>query len=452
MSEEKGKMTSKDNGEEETGRLLESGRMGDEESRDEPQTIEMIETKQMKKRRWTNKTTSATTRMRKSPSLESLDRIIEFDENNGKLLIHMITVPLIILATCAMGLILVFLKEILIPFVIAFFFVNLLRPLITLLTTPIRCRRLAKEIEYRGKLYEKKHDSRVSSVECEQASLLNVTSMGSRCVKPDNTNGGSVIQCPHWLAVILTLLIVSGVITVIVINIAQSLKGIADLKPADIEEAVIRSSNSTFIWLDENFNVDGRAIVSEFVHEIKVADALQYMFNTLLQSMMDTLLILLIVLYLLFEESFGESAGMTEKGSFKAKIDSQIQQYIGLKTLVSILIGIAVYIILGPLLGVASAHILGVATFFLNFIPNLGAFFATFITPIAMMLDGNSYSSADYILGMALPTACHAVVGNLVEPAMFGKSLDLHPIIVLLALTFWYVVVFVVVFVYTSAK
>ena len=131
---------------------------------------------------------------------------------------------------------------------------------------------------------------------------------------------------------------------------------------------------------------------------------------------------------------------MTEKGSFKAKIDSQIQQYIGLKTLVSILIGIAVYIILGPLLGVASAHILGVATFFLNFIPNLGAFFATFITPIAMMLDGNSYSSADYILGMALPTACHAVVGNLVEPAMFGKSLDLHPIIVLLALTFWYVV------------
>ena len=156
--------------------------------------------------------------------------------------------------------------------------------------------------------------------------------------------------------------------------------------------------------------------------------------------MMDTLLILLIVLYLLFEESFGESAGTTEKGSFKAKIDSQIQQYIGLKTLVSILIGIAVYIILGPLLGVASAHILGVATFFLNFIPNLGAFFATFISPIAMMLDGKSYSSADYILGMALPTACHAVVGNLVEPAMFGKSLDLHPIIVLLALTFWYVV------------
>ena len=155
--------------------------------------------------------------------------------------------------------------------------------------------------------------------------------------------------------------------------------------------------------------------------------------------MMDTLLILLIVLYLLFEESFGDM-GTTERGSFKAKIDSQIQQYIGLKTLVSILIGIAVYIILGPLLNVEYAHILGVATFFLNFIPNLGAFFATFITPVAMMLDSNAYSSADYILGMALPTACHAVVGNLVEPAMFGKSLDLHPIIVLLALTFWYAI------------
>lgn len=272
-------MTSKENEEEE--RLLESGIMVDHESKDESsetkQTMEMIDMKHMKKRRWTNKTTTSTTRMRKSPSLESLDRIIEFDENNGKLLIHMITVPLIILATCAMGFILVFLKEILIPFVIAFFFVNLLRPLITLLTTPIRCRRLRKQIEYRGKLYDKKHDSRVSSVECEQASLLNVS---SRCVKPDTTNGGSVIQCPHWLAVILSLLIVSGVLTVVVINIAQSLKGITDLKPSDIEEAVIKSSNSTFIWLDENFNVDGRSIVTEFVSEIKVADALQYVVYT----------------------------------------------------------------------------------------------------------------------------------------------------------------------------
>ena len=156
--------------------------------------------------------------------------------------------------------------------------------------------------------------------------------------------------------------------------------------------------------------------------------------------MMDMLLILLIVLYLLFEESFGETSGPTERGSFKAKIDSQIQQYIGLKTLISIMIGIAVYIILGPLLNVEYAHLLGVGTFFLNFIPNLGAFFATFITPIAMMVDSNSYSSADYILGIALPTACHAVVGNLIEPALFGKSLEIHPIIVLLALTFWDVV------------
>jgi AI-2 transport protein TqsA len=433
--------------EDETQRLLEIGRMKSEESSNSGNSsptphmmMEMVETKNMKKRRTTANTSSssAAARMRKSPSLESLDKIIEFDENNGKLLIHMITVPLIILATCAMGVILIFLKEILIPFVIAFFFVNILRPLISLLTTPIRCRRLSKEIEYRGKLYNKKHDSRVSSVECEQASLLNV---GSRCVKPDvNNPGGSVMQCPHWLAVILSLLIVSGILTIVVINIAQSLKGVTDMKPADIEEAVFKTSNSTFIWLEENFNVDGRSILREFISEIKVADAIQYMFNMLLQSMMDMLLILLIVLYLLFEESFGETSGPTERGSFKAKIDSQIQQYIGLKTLISIMIGIAVYIILGPLLNVEYAHLLGVGTFFLNFIPNLGAFFATFITPIAMMVDSNSYSSADYILGIALPTACHAVVGNLIEPALFGKSLEIHPIIVLLALTFWYVV------------
>ena len=123
-------------------------------------------------------------------------------------------------------------------------------------------------------------------MECEQYSLLNVTTQHGD-VKPTIRTVDS-IQCPHWLAVILTLLIVSGVITVIVINIAQSLKGIADL--VRYRGSYI-NANSTFIWLDENFNVDGRAIVTEFVHEIKLR-MLQYMFNTLLQSMMDTLLIL----------------------------------------------------------------------------------------------------------------------------------------------------------------
>ena len=37
-------------------------------------------------------------------------------------------------------------------------------------------------------------------------------------------------------------------------------------------------------------------------------------------------------------------------------------------------------------------------------------------------------------------TVTYAVVGNVVEPALFGSSLELHPVVVLLSLAFWFLV------------
>lgn len=42
------------------------------------------------------------------------------------------------------------------------------------------------------------------------------------------------------------------------------------------------------------------------------------------------------------------------------------------------------------------------------------------------------------VLALALPMLVHAIVGNIIEPKVFGDSLELHPIVVLLALAFWY--------------
>ena len=39
------------------------------------------------------------------------------------------------------------------------------------------------------------------------------------------------------------------------------------------------------------------------------------------------------------------------------------------------------------------------------------------------------------------PTLIHMVIGNVVEPMVFGQSMELHPVTVLLALALWYVTV-----------
>ena len=50
--------------------------------------------------------------------------------------LHIVAIPLIILSLLATGFILVYLKEILVPLVVAMLFVYLLRPLVNLLTRP----------------------------------------------------------------------------------------------------------------------------------------------------------------------------------------------------------------------------------------------------------------------------------------------------------------------------
>ena len=54
-----------------------------------------------------------------------------------------------------------------------------------------------------------------------------------------------------------------------------------------------------------------------------------------------------------------------------------------------------------------------------------------------MWLDP-SLTPISKILAIVGPIFIHGVVGNVVEPQVFGASLELHPVMVLLALAFWY--------------
>jgi predicted PurR-regulated permease PerM len=42
------------------------------------------------------------------------------------------------------------------------------------------------------------------------------------------------------------------------------------------------------------------------------------------------------------------------------------------------------------------------------------------------------------LLAVLLPALIHGVIGNFIEPLVFGDSLELHPVVVLLSLAFWY--------------
>ena len=89
-------------------------------------------------------------------------------------------------------------------------------------------------------------------------------------------------------------------------------------------------------------------------------------------------------MFVLFDPSFGTRSVSLRSPrrlvlclACAGKIDDQIQRYIGIKTLISAFVGLMVFVVLGPMLHLKLAHLFGVLTFLLNFIPNVGPVVAT---------------------------------------------------------------------------
>ena len=119
----------------------------------------------------------------------------------------------------------------------------------------------------------------------------------------------------------------------------------------------------------------------------------------------------------------------------QAEIDRQVRRYVVLKTAVCVGVGALVGLIFS-LLQLDLAFLIGLITFVANYVPNVGAIFAT-ILPMPLILLDPTVSVGIRALAFLLPLVAHMTVGNLVEPKIFGSSLELHPVIVLLALAFW---------------
>ena len=123
------------------------------------------------------------------------------------------------------------------------------------------------------------------------------------------------------------------------------------------------------------------------------------------------------------------------RAGFWGEVQSRIQRYIIVKALVSALTGVLVGLTL-VLLGVDLALVFGVFAFLLNFIPSLGSIVATLL-PLPVVLVSPDLTPTARVLAIVLPLVIQFIIGNIVDPKLMGKSLDLHPVTLLLALILW---------------
>ncbi len=115
-------------------------------------------------------------------------------------------------------------------------------------------------------------------------------------------------------------------------------------------------------------------------------------------------------------------------------IDAQVQKYLAIKTVISLITGILCTVVL-LLFRVDFAIIFGFFTFLLNYIPTVGSILATFLPVTIALLQFDSVWPAVWIFILLI--LIQQIMGNLIEPKLMGSGLGLSPLVVLFFLFFW---------------
>ncbi len=125
------------------------------------------------------------------------------------------------------------------------------------------------------------------------------------------------------------------------------------------------------------------------------------------------------------------------RNSIYTDIEQKIRRYILTKVAISTVTGLLVWFTLERL-KLPLAPVFGILAFFLNFIPSIGSIISTMLPiPIAVaqfQVDGDLVW---LILVILVPGVIQFIIGSLIDPKLMGEGLNLHPVTILLALSFW---------------
>jgi predicted PurR-regulated permease PerM len=116
------------------------------------------------------------------------------------------------------------------------------------------------------------------------------------------------------------------------------------------------------------------------------------------------------------------------------RIDKDIQTYVGVKTIVSLITGLLSYIIM-RIVGLDFAEFWALLVFVLNYIPTLGSIFSTLFPSILALVQFDSFGPILFVaIGI---TAVQQLMGSILEPNIMGQSLNLSPLVVIISLILW---------------
>lgn len=244
--------------------------------------------------------------------------------------------------------------------------------------------------------------------------------------------------CPSWLS--------QGLAFLLVILLGKVLVDIISNNVVDVIAAAPRYQENLlhiFDKIDKQFQIKVLSSMETFMAGISVKGMLVNFYAVFTALTSSAVLIALYVAFLFVEQHyfaqkmdalFPQKQHRNIVNNIINHIVKDTQTYLGLKTILSIITAFASWLIMVAV-GLDFAEFWALLIFFLNFIPNIGAIIATiFPASLALIQFSGWLPFALIISGL---TTVQFIFGNFVEPKFLSKSLNLSPLVILIALAFW---------------
>ncbi|WP_322889119.1 MULTISPECIES: AI-2E family transporter [unclassified Yoonia] len=196
---------------------------------------------------------------------------------------------------------------------------------------------------------------------------------------------------------------------------------------------------SMFSWLGD----DSEAAIFNAVRSVDASSYLRGAASQASGITQATVLVILFVGFLFAErvwfdtklESFiGDKAQARRVRKIIRSIIHRVNYYLLVKTVISVITGAMIYV-LARAFGLELAVSLGIITFVLNFIPNIGSILATGLIALVthVQLGDPNTTAAVFIIA----TCIQFLNGNVIDPMLMGRALRLSSFGIILSLAFW---------------
>jgi predicted PurR-regulated permease PerM len=243
---------------------------------------------------------------------------------------------------------------------------------------------------------------------------------------------------PSWIKSIIASLVVFA-----------ALLGMADLLVVNIQKLAasyptyLSNVESIALTLNNLLNINVQAEMTHFLTEYDFTSYLQSFMQSLSYILGNAVMIIFYTIFLFVEESLfrhkiklilSDRAKYMRYKEVADRVDKSMSSYISLKSLINLItaaLGYVIFLILGMEAPIFWAFLI----FMFNFIPSVGPILGTLLPAFfALIQFGEFLPFTVILLGVG---TISMLVGSFLEPKLMGNTLNISPLVAIIALAFW---------------